>query len=66
MEEEGRGARGGAGMGGRGPPAALGRLTPPPSPPPPSQVYNVTSGKTLPQWLSEKRKRSLRKDEEYR
>lgn len=30
------------------------------------QVYNVTSGKSMPQWLSEKKKRSLRKDEEYR
>ncbi|MEW5309813.1 MAG: hypothetical protein WDW38_001668 [Sanguina aurantia] len=30
------------------------------------KVYNVTSGKTLPQWLSEGKKRSLRKDEDYR
>ena len=29
------------------------------------QVYNVTSGKSLPQWLSETKKRSLRKDDEY-
>ena len=30
------------------------------------KVYNVSSGKTLPQWLSEKKKKSLRKDEEYK
>jgi ribosome biogenesis protein ENP2 len=29
-------------------------------------VYHVTSGKALPQWLSEAKKRGLRKDEEYR
>jgi ribosome biogenesis protein ENP2 len=29
------------------------------------QVYNVTSGKTLPQWLSENKKRALRKNEDY-
>ena len=31
-----------------------------------SQVYNVSSGKSTPQWLSESKKRALRKDEEYR
>ena len=30
------------------------------------KVYNVSSGKTLPQWLSDKKKKSLRKDEEYK
>ncbi|KAL0043459.1 hypothetical protein WJX79_005231 [Trebouxia sp. C0005] len=30
------------------------------------KVYNVSSGRSLPAWLSEKKKRSLRKDEEYR
>ena len=30
------------------------------------QVYNVSSGKSTPQWLSESKKRALRKDEEYR
>ena len=30
------------------------------------KVYNVSSGKTLPQWLSEKKKKSLRKDDEYK
>jgi hypothetical protein len=30
-----------------------------------AQVYNVTSGKSLPQWLSETKKRALRKDDEY-
>ncbi|KAK9820064.1 hypothetical protein WJX72_005625 [[Myrmecia] bisecta] len=30
------------------------------------KVYNVSSGKSLPQWLSESKKRSLRKDENYR
>lgn len=30
------------------------------------QVYNVTSSKTLPQWISVKKQKSLRKDEEYR
>lgn len=29
-------------------------------------MYNITSSKSLPQWLSEGKKRSLRKDEEYR
>lgn len=29
------------------------------------QVYNVTSGKSLPQWLSEKKRRALRKDAEF-
>ena len=32
----------------------------------PNQVYNVSSGKNTPQWLSESKKRALRKDEEYR
>ncbi|CCI42709.1 unnamed protein product [Albugo candida] len=30
------------------------------------RIYNLASGKTFPQWLSEKTKRSLAKDEEYR
>ena len=30
------------------------------------QVYNVTSGKTNPEWLSESKKKSLKKNEEYR
>lgn len=30
------------------------------------KVYNVTAGKTLPQWLSEKKKKALRKDKDYR
>ena len=30
------------------------------------QVYTVSGGKTLPQWLSDKKRRSLRKDEAYR
>ena len=30
------------------------------------QVYNVSGGKSLPQWLSEKKKESLRKDDEFR
>lgn len=30
------------------------------------KIYNVSIGKSLPDWLSEKKKRSLRKDEEYR
>ncbi len=29
------------------------------------QVYEVTSGKTLPQWLSESKKAALRKNEDY-
>jgi ribosome biogenesis protein ENP2 len=29
-------------------------------------VYHVTSGKALPAWLSEAKKRALRRDEEYR
>ena len=29
-------------------------------------MYNVSAGRTVPQWLSESKKRSLRKDEEYR
>lgn len=29
------------------------------------KVYNVTAGKTLPQWLSEEKKRGLRKNEDY-
>ena len=34
--------------------------------PSPFQVYNVASGKALPQWLSDKKKRALRKDDDYR
>ena len=30
------------------------------------QVYNVTSSKKQPQWVSDKKKKGLRKDEEYR
>ncbi|CBJ33561.1 conserved unknown protein [Ectocarpus siliculosus] len=30
------------------------------------KIYNLSSGKTLPQWLSEKKRRSLSKDVEYR
>jgi hypothetical protein len=30
------------------------------------QVYTVGSGKTMPAWLSEAKKRALRKDEDYR
>ena len=30
-----------------------------------SQVYNVTSGKTLPQWLSENKKSSLKRNDDY-
>lgn len=30
------------------------------------QVYQVGSGKAMPSWLSETKKRALRKDEEYR
>jgi hypothetical protein len=30
------------------------------------QVYNVSAGKSLPQWLSDKKKKSLRKDDEFR
>lgn len=30
------------------------------------KVYNLSSGKTLPSWLTEKRKRALNKDEAYR
>ena len=30
------------------------------------KVYNVAGGKSLPTWLSEKKKASLRKDEEFR
>lgn len=30
------------------------------------QVYNVSSGKSLPQWLSEAKKASLKKNEDYR
>jgi ribosome biogenesis protein ENP2 len=31
-----------------------------------TKVYNLSSGKTLPQWLSESKKRSMMKDDEYR
>lgn len=30
------------------------------------KVYHITSGKTLPQWLAEAKKKSLRKDDAYR
>eukprot|EP00752_Nemacystus_decipiens_P011789 g10460.t1 len=30
------------------------------------KIYNLSSGKTLPQWLSEKKRRSLSKDVDYR
>lgn len=30
------------------------------------KVYHVTSGKTMPQWLEESKKKSLRKDDAYR
>ncbi|GLC33816.1 hypothetical protein PLESTM_000122600 [Pleodorina starrii] len=30
------------------------------------KVYHITSGKTLPQWLAESKKKSLKKNEEYR
>jgi ribosome biogenesis protein ENP2 len=30
------------------------------------KVYNLTSNKTAPQWLSESQKRKLAKDEDYR
>ena len=29
-------------------------------------MYNVTSSKKQPQWVSDKKKKSLRKDEDYR
>jgi hypothetical protein len=29
-------------------------------------VYNVAGGKSLPEWLSEKKREALRKDEEFR
>jgi hypothetical protein len=31
-----------------------------------AQVYNVSSGKSLPEWLSEGKKKALQKNEEYR
>jgi len=31
-----------------------------------SQVYTVSGGKNIPAWLSDKKKKALRKDEEYR
>lgn len=33
---------------------------------PPPQVYTVSGGKNIPAWLSDKKKKALRKDEEYR
>ncbi len=30
------------------------------------KVYNVAGGKSLPEWLSEKKRAALRKDEEFR
>ena len=32
----------------------------------PLQVYTVSGGKNIPAWLSDKKKKALRKDEEYR
>ena len=29
-------------------------------------MYHITSGKTVPQWLAESKKKSLKKNEEYR
>jgi|APGre2960657505_1045072.scaffolds.fasta_scaffold537080_1 hypothetical protein len=55
----GAGGGGSAGAGGRRRAASL-------SFPSPFQVYNVASGKALPQWLSDKKKRALRKDDDYR
>jgi ribosome biogenesis protein ENP2 len=31
-----------------------------------TKVYNLSAGKTLPEWLSSKKKKSLKQDEEYR
>ena len=31
-----------------------------------TKVYNLSAGKTLPEWLSSKKKKSLRQDEDYR
>lgn len=31
-----------------------------------TQVYHVTSGKSMPQWLSENKKKALRKNEDFR
>ena len=30
------------------------------------QVYSVAGGKSIPSWVSDAKKKSLRKDEEYR
>lgn len=30
------------------------------------QVYNVSSGKSIPEWISEAKRKSLQKSEEYR
>lgn len=30
------------------------------------QVYNISSSKTLPQWLSDSKKKSLKKNDEWR
>ena len=30
------------------------------------KVYNVAGGKSLPQWLTDKKREALRKDEEFR
>lgn len=46
------------------PPAAAGRTSP--LLPPLLQVYTVSGGKNIPAWLSDKKKKALRKDEEYR
>lgn len=42
--------------------------TKPPTHPPhhPPQVYNVTSGKSAPEWVKESKKKSLKKNEDYR
>ncbi len=31
-----------------------------------AQVYNVAGGKSLPEWLTDKKREALRKDEEFR
>jgi len=30
------------------------------------QVYNIAAGRTIPRWLDDKKKKSLRRDEDYR
>lgn len=46
-------------------PVTLPRAPPFPRPHPHRQVYTISGGKAVPSWLSEKKKRALRKDEEY-